>query len=68
MSYKGFFPGMICLGKQYAEHELFEEIDILPCEAGLNQGKLDYFSDGATIKLFSGLVRDLRTMTRRKDY
>lgn len=36
MSYKGFFPGMICLGKQYAEHELFEEIDILPCEAGLH--------------------------------
>ena len=36
MGFKGFNPGLICRGKQYAEHTLFEEKDVLPCESGLH--------------------------------
>lgn len=36
MSFKGFSPGLICRGKQYAEHTLFEELDLIPCESGMH--------------------------------
>ena len=36
MGFKGFNPGMICRGKQYSEHTLFEERDVIPCESGLH--------------------------------
>lgn len=36
MGFKGFSPGLICRGKQYAENALFKEMDILPCESGLH--------------------------------
>ena len=36
MAFKGFEPGLICHGKQYAEHTLFEEADVIPCESGLH--------------------------------
>ena len=36
MGFKGFSPGLICRGKQYAENTLFREWDVLPCESGLH--------------------------------
>ena len=34
--YKGFEPGMICRGKQYAENTVFEEDTAELCEAGMH--------------------------------
>ena len=34
--YKGFGPGMICRGKQYAENTVFEEDKAVICESGMH--------------------------------
>lgn len=34
--YKGFSPGMICRGKQYAENTLFHEKEVKICAAGMH--------------------------------
>lgn len=34
--YKGFEPGLICKGKQYAENTVFEEPDAKICENGMH--------------------------------
>ena len=54
--YKGFAPGMICRGKQYAENTVFEEDKAVICESGMHFCEnpfdvLDYYdlvnSDGS---------------------
>ena len=34
--YKGFGPGLVCLGKQYAENTVFEEDDAKICQKGMH--------------------------------
>ena len=34
--YKGFAPGLICRGKQYAENTVFEEDNAIICESGMH--------------------------------
>lgn len=34
--YKGFSPGLICRGKQYAENTVFEEDTAKICESGMH--------------------------------
>ena len=34
--YKGFGPGLICRGKQYAENTVFEEDTAKICESGMH--------------------------------
>ena len=42
--YKGFSPGLICRGKQYAENTVFEEDSAVICSSGM------HFVDGKRIK------------------
>ena len=51
--YKGFNPGMVCRGKQYAENTVFEEEDAVICESGMHfcQNPFDVLD-------YYGLVRD----------
>ena len=46
--YKGFGPGMICLGKQYEENKVFEEDKVRICKTGMHfcerlMDVLDYY-------------------------
>ena len=34
--FKGFAPGMVCLGKQYAENTTFEESEAVICKSGMH--------------------------------
>ena len=59
--YKGFEPGMICRGKQYAENTVFEEDTAELCEAGMHfcenpMDVLDYYplvNDSGTFSEFA---------------
>ena len=46
--FKGFEKGLVCKGKQYAEHTVFEEQEAIPCKTGMHYCEnpfdvLDYY-------------------------
>ena len=55
--YKGFAPGLVCRGKQYAENTVFEERDAEICKSGMHFCEnpfdvLDYYERGWKFQRF----------------
>jgi hypothetical protein len=71
MSYKGFNPGLICLGKQYKEYTLFEEPEfVLPCEYGMHfcEDPLEVFSHYPLINASGELNEMAEVFSKKKAY